>query len=311
MEFFKKQTNIPFMATRHWGYAIAGALILASLLAVVFRGLNLTIDFTGGVTIEAVFPDVVDVDAVRAELERGGFEDAQAQNFGSARDVMIRLPPLRDREATQVREEIQELLRRVDAGAEVRRLDIVGPQVGAELRESAIWAFFFTMLMIFIYVMFRFHTWRLSLGAILATLFDPILVLGFFALTQMAFDLSVVAAILAVVGYSLNDKVVIFDRIRERFSVSRRLPIVQVLDESINQTLSRTVMTAFTVLIVLIALYALGSAVLRPFAAALIVGVVLGHFSSIWIASALALDMGLKIEHLFPPEKKTPVDHLP
>ena len=311
MEFFKKQTRIPFMATRHWGYAIAGILILGSIAAAVVRGLNFTIDFTGGVTIEAVFPEVVDLDAVRTELARGGFGDAQAQNFGSSRDVIVRMPPLRDREATQVRNEVERLLKRVDPGAEVRRLDIVGPQVGAELRESAIWAFAFTVLFIFIYVMLRFHTWRLSLGAILATLFDPILVLGFFALTQMPFDLSVVAAILAVIGYSLNDKVVIFDRIRERFGVSRRLPIVQVLDESINQTLSRTVMTAFSVLMVLIALYALGGPVLQPFAAALLVGVILGHFSSIWIASALALDFGLKVEHLYPPAKKTPVDHLP
>jgi protein-export membrane protein, SecD/SecF family len=311
MEFFKRKTNFRFMEPRKWWYAIAGAFVIGSFALVAVRGLNLTVDFTGGVAIEAAFPNPPDLDAVRSGLERAGFEDAQAQNFGTSRDVMIRLPPIDAEEATQVRARVEEVLKEVDPGAEVRDLSVVGPQIGAELRESAIWAFVFTVLGIFFYVLFRFHTWRLSAGAIIATLFDPIVVLGFFALTQMPFDLSVVAAILAVIGYSLNDKVVIFDRIRERIHLSRRLPVIQVLNEAINETLSRTVMTAFSVLIVLIALYVFGGPVLQPFAAALLVGVILGHFSSIWVASALALDFGLKIEHLLPVERKHPVDNLP
>jgi preprotein translocase subunit SecF len=179
------------------------------------------------------------------------------------------------------------------------------------LRESAYWSFGFAVLLIFLYVLFRFHTWKLSLAAILATLYDPIVVLGFFALTRMPFDLSVVAAILAVIGYSLNDKVVIFDRIRERFELNRRSPPAAVLDESINQTLSRTLMTAVSTLLVLVSLYLLGGAALQPFAAAMLVGVALGHFSSIFVASALALDFGLHAEDLFPSEKKTAADTLP
>ncbi|MGH8284969.1 MAG: protein translocase subunit SecF [Steroidobacteraceae bacterium] len=312
MEFFKKATHVPFMGTRKWAYAISAVLITASFGGIAIRGLNLAVDFTGGVTIEATFPGTADLDAIRSELARSGLQDAQAQNFGSSRDVVIRMPPVKGRqEGARVRAEVESLLKRIEPRAEVVRLDAVGPQVGAELRESAYWSFFFAMLMIFLYVLFRFHTWKLSLAAIIATLYDPVLVLGFFAATGMSFDLSVVAAILAVVGYSLNDKVVIFDRIRERFHLNRRAQPAQVLDEAINQTLSRTLMTAVSTLLVLIALYVLGGPVLQPFAAAMLIGVGLGHFSSIFVASALALDFGLTSEDLFPSEKKTAADTLP
>ncbi len=312
MEFFRKKTHIPFMGTRRVAYAIAGAIVLLSIALVAVRGLDLGVDFTGGITVQATFPDTANLDAVRGELVRAGHPDASAQTFGTAREIQIRLPPAGDRQANErIRAEVEAALQRVDARAQVVRVDAVGPQVGEELRAAAYQSFGFAMLLIFIYVWFRFHTWKLSLAAIIATFFDPIVVLGFFGLTHMTFDLSVVAAILAVVGYSLNDKVVIFDRIRERFELSRRQPPAQVLDEAINETLSRTLMTAFSTLLVLISLYVLGGPTLQPFAAAMLVGVLLGHFSSIYVASALALDFGLHSEDVFPTQKKAAEDSLP
>jgi preprotein translocase subunit SecF len=193
----------------------------------------------------------------------------------------------------------------------VVQLDVVGPQVGSELKSGAAWALFFTLVGIFIYIAFRFHTWRLSLGAIVAVLHDPILVIGFFSITQMPFDLAVVAAILAVIGYSLNDTVVVFDRIRERFETNRRSPPAQVLDQSINQTLSRTIMTKVVTSIVVVALLFIGGTALRGFSTALIIGIIAGTYSSIYISSALALDCGLTAEHVFPSVRKAALDHLP
>lgn len=311
MEFFKKQTHIRFMALRRIWYAISAALILASVISLAVRGLNLAVDFTGGVTIEAAFPETADLDAVRDGLARTGFAEHQVQNFGSSREIIVRLPPAEGQSGAAIRGGVERVLRSIDAGAEIRRLEFVGPQVGAELRESAIWALSFTVLLIFLYVLFRFHTWRLSVGAIFAALHDPIIVIGFFSVTQMSFDLAVVAAVLAVLGYSLNDTVVVFDRIRERFHVNRRSPPAAVLDEAVNQTLSRTLMTSITTLIVVTALYVLGGPALQGFSATIIVGVLIGTYSSIYIASALALDMGLKAEHLFPAERKTAADRLP
>ena len=209
------------------------------------------------------------------------------------------------------KEALEKVVAGVDASARLQRVEVVGPQIGEELRSSSIWALAFTIFLIFIYVALRFHTLRLSVGAILAALHDPILVLGYFSLTQMTFDLAVVAAILAVIGYSLNDTVVVFDRIRERFMVNRRSPPIEVLDESVNSTLSRTIMTSVTTLIVVIVLYALGGAALNGFSAAIIVGVLVGTYSSIYIAAAIALDLGLKAEHLFPAETRRKIDDLP
>jgi preprotein translocase subunit SecF len=188
---------------------------------------------------------------------------------------------------------------------------VVGPQIGQELKKSAMMALSFTLLGIFIYLALRFHTWRLSVGAILAVVHDPILVLGVMSVTQTSFDLAVVAAILAVIGYSLNDTVIVFDRIRERFEASRRLAPALALDQAINQTLSRTIMTKVVTSIVVVALLFLGGAALRGFSEALLIGIIAGTYSSIYISSAVALDMGLKAEHVFPTVKKTAVDHLP
>ena len=311
MEFFSHQTSFPFMATRRMWYTLSAILMIVAFGSFFTRGLNLAIDFTGGVSAEVSFPHAVNVDDVRARLTTAGFRDQQVQNFGSSRDIAIRLPPDPQQTAASVRARLEAALKAVDPAVQVTQLDVVGPQVGNELKVSAMWALFFTLLGIFAYIAFRFHTWRLSLGAILAVLHDPILVLGFFSLTQLSFDLAVVAAILAVIGYSLNDTVVVFDRIRERFETNRRSPPDVVLDQSINQTLSRTIMTKVVTSIVVVALLFLGGPVLKGFSAALLIGIIAGTYSSIYISSAIALDCGLTADHVFPSVKKAALDHLP
>ncbi len=311
MEFFSHQTSYPFMATRKVWYTLSALLLIVSLVSFFTRGLNLAIDFTGGVSAEARFPGAANIDAVRSRLAGAGFRDPQVEAFGSSRDIAIRLPPDPKQTATEVRDRLEAALRAVDAGAQVVQLDVLGPQVGNELRVSAMWALFFTLLGIFLYIAFRFHTWRLSLGAIFAVLHDPILVIGFFSLTQTSFDLAVVAAILAVIGYSLNDTVVVFDRIRERFETNRRAAPNLVLDQSINQTLSRTIMTKVVTSIVVVALLFLGGPVLQGFSAALLIGIIAGTYSSIYISSAFALDCGLTAEHIFPTVRKTAFDQQP
>ena len=310
MEFFHRATNFPFMSTRKLWYALSGVLILISLISLFTRGLDLGVDFTGGVTVQASFPSAANRDAVSSALIRAGYPDPQVTIFGTSRDIAIRLPPSTQSTAA-VRERLEQILHGVDPGAQIQQVEVIGPQVGGELQRSAVQGLLATLLLIFGYIALRFHTWRLSLGAILAVLHDPILVLGVFSLTRTSFDLTVVAAMLAVIGYSLNDTVVVFDRIRERFHGSRRLDPVLVLDQSINQTLSRTIMTKVVTLIVVVALYALGGPVLRGFSEALIIGILAGTYSSIYISSAVALDCGLKAEHLLPSAAKRPVDNMP
>ncbi len=298
------------MSTRRVWYGLSVALMLIAFLSLISRGLNLGVDFTGGVTVQASFPGAVNRDAVSAALAHAGYPDSQVTIFGTSRDIAIRLPPTKEK-TEAVRSKIEQILRGVDRGAEIRQVEVIGPQVGGEMLKSAWEALAATLLLIFGYIAFRFHTWRLSLGAILAVLHDPILVLGTFSLTRTPFDLTVVAAMLAVIGYSLNDTVVVFDRIRERFRASRRLEPVLVLDQSINQTLSRTIMTKVVTLIVVVALYALGGPVLRGSSEALIIGILAGTYSSIYISSAVALDCGLQAEHLLPAAVKHPVDSMP
>ncbi|HTT43636.1 MAG TPA: protein translocase subunit SecF [Steroidobacteraceae bacterium] len=299
------------MATRRVWYTLSAVLIALSLSSYFTRGLNLAIDFTGGVSAEVNFSRAADVEQVRNALTAAGFHEPEVQNFGSSRDIAIRLPPDAKLAPTEVRARLEGALKQLDPSVQVAQLDVVGPQVGNELKMSALWALLCTLAGIFIYIAMRFHTWRLSFGAILAVLHDPILVLGFFSITQMSFDLAVVAAILAVIGYSLNDTVVVFDRIRERFETNRRSPPATVLDESINQTLSRTIMTKVVTSIVVVALLFLGGPVLKGFSAALLIGIIAGTYSSIYISSAIALDCGLTAEHVFPSVKKAALDHLP
>ena len=299
------------MATRKVWYGLSAVLMIICFVSFATRGLNYAIDFTGGVSVEATFPSTAQVDRVRTELEAAGFHEPSVQNFGSSKDIAIRLASIPGQTADTIRARIEKVLEAIEPGAHILQLEVVGPQVGAELRMSAIWALSFTLLLIGIYLALRFHTPRLSAGAILAVVHDPILVLGVFSITQTSFDLPVVAAVLAVIGYSLNDTVVVFDRIRERFEVSRRLESAIALDQAINQTLSRTIMTKVVTSIVVVALLFLGGPVLRGFSEAMLIGIIAGTYSSIYISSAVALDLGLKAEHVFPSVKKTAVDHLP
>jgi preprotein translocase subunit SecF len=310
VEFFHRATSFPFMSTRRVWYGLSGLLILISIVSLATRGLNLGVDFTGGVTVQASFPTAANRDAVSSALTRAGYSDPQVTIFGTSRDIAIRLPPTRQ-STEAVRTQIEQILTGVESGAQIQQVEVIGPQVGNELQRSAVQALLATLLLIFGYIAVRFHTWRLSLGAILAVLHDPILVLGTFSLTRTPFDLTVVAAMLAVIGYSLNDTVVVFDRIRERFHTGRRLDPVAVLDQSINQTLSRTIMTKVVTLIVVVALYVLGGPVLKGFSEALIIGIIAGTYSSIYISSAVALDCGLRAEHLLASAEKRPVDDRP
>ncbi|MEY4760989.1 MAG: protein-export rane protein SecF [Pseudomonadota bacterium] len=311
MEFFHKATNFPFMATRKLWYSLSVILMVVSFASFFMKGLNLAIDFTGGLSIEASFPQAANLDAIRSGLEHAGFKEPSVQSFGSSRDVAIRLPADPSMSGEQLRQKVETTLRELDPAVSMQQPVFVGPQVGDELRNSAIWSLSITLLLVFVYVASRFHTWRLSLGAILAVLHDPILVLGIFSITQTTFDLAVVAAILAVVGYSLNDTIIVFDRIRERFEANRRLAPAMALDQSINQTLSRTIMTKLVTLIVVVALLFLGGPVLRGFSEALLIGILAGTYSSIYISASVALDCGLKAEHVFPVVSKKAVDGLP
>jgi preprotein translocase subunit SecF len=310
MEFFHKKTNFPFMATRKVWYTLSAILMIASFASFYFRGLTFAIDFTGGIAVEAEFPKDVKTEEVREAVIAAGFHEPQVSYFGSSRSVSIGLQTT-GATADVLRPRFVAALSTVDPGAKIINLEVVGPQVGTELREAAIVSLAVTLALIALYIIFRFHTWRLSLGAIFAVLHDPILVLGVFSITQTKFDLAVVAAILAVIGYSLNDTVVVFDRIRENFEKNRRLPPEQTLDNAINQTLSRTIMTKVVTSIVVVALLVLGGESLRGFSEALLIGIVAGTYSSIYISSAIALSCGLKAEHVFPPVRKDPIDELP
>ena len=311
MEFFGKATSFPFMATRRIWYTLSVILVIGSLALFFTRGLNLSVDFTGGSIVEATYPGVADIEKVRTALEGAGFHEPVVQAFGNSHDISARLGPDAKLTVDQVRAKAETGLRSVDAGVTIKPLEFVGPQVGVELRNKAIWALSLTLVAVFIYIAMFFHTWRLSAGAILALMHDPILIIGWFALSQTPFDLAVVAALLAVVGYSLNDTIIVFDRIRERFEQNRRLAPMLVLDQSINQTLSRTIMTKVTTLIVVVALLVLGGPALRGFSEALVIGILAGTYSSIYISSAAALDFGLKVEHVFPPVRSREADSLP
>ena len=261
--------------------------------------------------IELAFPEAVEIDRVRSALEEAGHGEASVQSFGTTRDVLVRVLPEQGKDVNQVSEGVLDAIRSYAPGVELRRTDVVGAQVGRELAEKGALAAIFTFLMILIYVALRFQ-WKLGLGSVIAALHDPIVVLGFFAATQMTFDLPTLAAILAVVGYSLNDTVVVFDRIRERFTLSRKDPPAKVIDTAVNETLSRTLMTSVTTMMAVMSLLIFGGDVLKGFATALAIGVVVGTFSSIYVASAIALDLKLTARDLMPAQReKGDVDALP
>ena len=314
MEFFKKTPNIDFMGRRRIWFLISAVIVVASLLSVAFRGLNWGIDFTGGTLLEVHYPEAVDLDKVRAALEASGVEGATAQHFGSSRDVMIRIAPEKggneEQASTKRAQQVMAALQAKTAGAELRRTEFVGPQVGKELAENGFLALLYTFGGILLYVALRFE-WRLALGSIIALMHDPILIVGVFSLTHLEFDLTVLAAVLAVIGYSINDTVVVFDRIRENFRKMRKETPEQVINASINQTLSRTLMTSVTTMIVLIVMYFLGGDMLGRFSLAIILGIVVGTYSSIYVASAIALWMGVSRKDLMPVKKEDLMDQRP
>lgn len=311
MEFFRKKTSYPFMATRRGWYVVSAVLIVASMIAVGVRGINFGVDFTGGVVLELSFPDAADLQQVRRSLAEAGFQGAAVQSFGSSRDVLVRMLPEKDVDINALGQRVLTAIQAQNPGVELRRTEVVGGQVGSELAEKGALAVLFTFVLILIYVALRFQ-WKLGIGAILAALHDPFVILGIFAVTQMTFDLPALAAILAVIGYSLNDTVVVFDRIRERFVSMRKSTSEQVMDAAINETLSRTIMTSFTTMLTVLALLFFGGEALRSFATALSIGIVVGTYSSIYVASALALDLKLTARDLLPVQKeKDAVDDMP
>jgi len=311
MEFFHKTTRFPFMATRRRWYAVSAIIILAAFAALFIRGLNFGIDFTGGVVLELEFPQAAELDKVRGALGQAGFGNAAVQSFGTAQDVLVRLLPEEGRDVNELAASVLQAVRNYEPGVELRRTEVVGPQVGQELAEKGALAVLFTFVLILAYVAFRFQ-WKLGVGAIVAALHDPIVILGIFAATGLTFDLPALAAILAVIGYSLNDTVVVFDRIRERFLSMRKGTSEQVIDAAINETLSRTIMTSGTTMITVLALLFLGGEILRSFATALTIGIVVGTYSSIYVASALALDLKLTARDLMPVQReKDAIDDMP
>jgi preprotein translocase subunit SecF len=311
MELFHKKTSYPFMATRRRWYAISGVLILGSLISLGVQGLNFGIDFTGGVVMEFSFPNAANLEKVRTDLRSAGFGDAAVQSFGTARDVLVRLLPRDKQDVNVVGQEVLAAIQGTVPGVELRRTEVVGPQVGQELAEKGALAMLFTFLLILAYVAFRFQ-WKLGVGAIVAAMHDPIIILGFFSVTRMTFDLPSLAAILAVIGYSLNDTVVVFDRLRERFLSMRKGSSELVIDTAINETLSRTLMTSFITMLTVLSLLFLGGEILRGFSVALTIGIVVGTYSSIYIASALALDLKLAALDLMPAQReKDAIDDMP
>jgi preprotein translocase subunit SecF len=311
MEFFKKKTRINFMGQRRRWYAVSAALVSASLVLLLVRGLNLGIDFTGGVVMEVSFPQAANLDKVRSSLAQKGYGDAVVQSFGTSRDVLVRLLPEEGKNVNAVSQDVLAAIKAYDGSAELRRTEVVGAQVGAELAEQGAMAALFAFLMIMGYVALRFQ-WKLGVGSIVAALHDPIIILGIFAATQMTFDLPALAAILAVVGYSLNDTVVVFDRIRERFILTRKGTPEEIVNLAINETLSRTLMTSVTTMIAVLSLLFIAGDMLRGFSVALTIGIIVGTYSSIYIASSIALDLKLTARDLLPVQKeKDTVDDMP
>ena len=303
MQITQGKTNIDFMAGRKLALILSTALILVSLGSLFTRGLAFGIDFTGGTLIEVGYPEPVELAGIRSALKENGFADAQVQHFGSSRDVLIRIAPRAEESSAALSSRVLEILQADGRQVDMRRVEFVGPQVGEELTEQGGLAMLYALIGILIYVALRFE-YRFALGSVAALVHDVVITLGFFSLFQLEFDLTVLAAVLAVIGYSLNDTIVVFDRIRENFRKLRKGSPVDVVNVSINQTLSRTLMTSLTTLLVLISLFVFGGEVIHAFALALIVGVLVGTYSSIYVASTVTLALGVSKKDLMPPKKE-------
>lgn len=312
MEFFKRTPTIDFLGKRRYTYIVSALLMVGAFALVAVRGLNFGIDFTGGVVIEVGYPGVADLDRARESLAAAGFPEAQVQTAGSSRELMVRVRPSESENVNQIGERVQKALRAADPEVVLRRTDVVGPQVGRDLTEQGGLALLFTFIGILLYVGFRFEK-KMAAGTVLAAIHDPIVILGFFAATQFTFDLSVLAAVLAVIGYSINDTVVVFDRVREVLLGTRKgTSTKDMLNLAVNQTLSRTLMTSFSVLFVVVSLYLFGGETLKGFSIAIIVGVLIGTYSSVFVAASLAYDMKLKPQDLMDIKKSDPeLDALP
>ncbi len=309
MKFFARVPNINFMAQRKVGLAVSALLTIAALLLVAVRGLNLGIDFTGGVLVEVEYPQTVQLDTVRGDLAAAGYERAVVQYFGASTAVLIRLPPAEDASSAAVSTNILQALKAEENGISLRRIEFVGPQVGDELAEKGGLALLFAFIGIMVYIAFRFE-WKFSVGAIGALVHDAVMVLGFLSLLWIEFDITTLAAILALIGYSNNETIVIFDRVRENLINQRRTDILDVVNLSVNQTLLRSVITHLTTLLVLFALLMLGGSSVHSFSVALIFGVIVATYSSIYVSTNLAVALGVSREDLLPPQDQE-IDEMP
>lgn len=299
MQLFSKTTQLDFMSKRSMALIFSAVLLVAGISSLIVRGLNFGLDFTGGTLVEVAYQEAPVLDDVRNALEQAGFEDAVVQTFGGASDILVRLAP---REVEESNAELSDavlgaLQSQSNVEIDMRRVEYVGPQIGKELAEKGGLAMLWVLIGILIYVSGRFQ-WRFSLGAVAALVHDVIITIGVISITQIQFDLTVVAALLAVLGYSLNDTIVVFDRIRENFRNMRKTTSRDVINTSINQTLSRTIITSGTTLLVLVALFYFGGEIIHAFAFTLIMGVLIGTYSSIFVASSAVLSLGVSREDL-------------
>ncbi|HAS61973.1 MAG TPA: protein translocase subunit SecF [Vibrio sp.] len=301
-QILKAEKTIDFLRWSKFAFMFSLLMIGASFYTLSTNWLNWGLDFTGGTLIEVGFEQPAQLDEIRTSLEANGFGDAIVQNFGSARDVMVRLSPREDMSGETLGNQIIAAIKDgTGKEVEMRRIEFVGPNVGDELTEAGGLAILVSLICILIYVSVRFE-WRLAAGAVLALAHDIIITLGVFSVMQIEVDLTIVAALLTVVGYSLNDTIVVFDRIRENFRRMRKGEPAEIIDSAITQTLSRTLITSGTTLFVVIALFAQGGAMIHGFATALLLGITVGTYSSIYVASALAWKLGITKEHLMPPQ---------
>ena len=297
-----RSLNIPvidFVGKRKFAMIFSAVLLVLSIASISFQGLKFGIDFTGGTLIELGYEKTADLEDIRLKLSEGDFKGTNVQYFGSDTEVLIQLEP---QEVSSAKLS-SSIIRMLGDGIDVRRVEFVGPKVGEELTNDGGLAMLYALIGILIYVAFRFE-YRFALGSIAALIHDVIITLGIFSILQIEFDLTVLAAILAVIGYSLNDTIVVFDRIRENFLSSRQVEAEPIINEALNQTLSRTLMTSLTTLLVLLALFYLGGEVIHSFAGALLIGVIIGTYSSIYVASSMILALGISKEDMLPSEKE-------
>ena len=304
--------DIDFLGKRKIALIFSSVLIVASIASLAINGLKLGIDFTGGTLVEVGYKQSADLGVLRNALSEAGFSNATVQNFGSSKDVLIRLKPQDGVSNAELSTKILSAVNKDTAEpADLRRVEFVGPQVGEELANDGGLALLYSMFGILIYVAWRFE-YKFSLGSVAALIHDVIITLGFFSILQMEFDLTVLAAILAVIGYSLNDTIVVYDRIRENFRTLRKDTSANIMNISLNQTLSRTLMTSFTTALVLVALAVLGGEIIHNFAIALLIGVGIGTYSSIYVASPIVLTLGITKEDLMLPVKEgEDIDQMP